>query len=142
MRSVERVLSGGLPLSNGLFRTTEISGPEVGSKAVTVARLVNETIAKIDLTRSGVAALGEYESGHPSHSGACRIALMLLESLTLAGGWTANVSRSQIDTQAANAHRKENGSTAAMSRLGSNRVILKSSPYSPLYSPLCQSLRS
>jgi len=45
-----------------------------------------------------------------------------------AAEWFANVSRSQIETQATNAQTNENGSRAAMSRLCSNRVIQKSGP--------------
>jgi hypothetical protein len=71
--------------------------------------------ARMDLARSGMLAFGKYESGQPSQSCTSLIALNSAERERSVAGWMANVSRSQIDTQAIKTHRKENGSSAATS---------------------------
>ena len=71
----------------------------------------NDAEVRIDFVRSGVVAFGK-ESGQPSQS---LTSFISVEQVRSAGGGIANVSRSQIDTQATKTHKKENGSRAAMS---------------------------
>jgi hypothetical protein len=76
-------------------------------------KLAIESKTRMDFERSGVVAFGKSESGHPSQSGTSLRMLVSAKQETYT--WLANVSRSQIDIQAIKTHRKENGSSAAMS---------------------------